>query len=95
MRWIAAMALLISINAQAARFTAPDGTIVMEGQPVSKVLIHFGNPLNVNKQVVCGDQKRDYCARWVTIERWYYRLDGIYWTLVVAGGTVQKISWTR
>lgn len=71
-------------------FRAPDGEIISEGDPVSKVLEHLGQPLHVSEDAV-----RQIGSDWVKRETWTYKLERETYYLTVEGGKLVGARWSR
>lgn len=99
MKWIiTTLVVLLSLNAHAARFYTPSGKIIMKGDSVGKLIMHAGNPYRRRSQVICVDQKRDYCRRWGRAEYWYYqdiREEKVFWTITIMGEKIVNMKWSR
>lgn len=71
-------------------FRAPDGEIISDGDPLSKVLEHLGQPVHVSDDAV-----RPIGSEWVKRETWTYKLDRETYYLTVEGGKRVAARWSR
>lgn len=71
-------------------FRAPDGEIISEGDPVSKVVEHLGQPLYVSQDAV-----RVIGSDIFKRETWTYKLEGVTYYLTIEAGKVTEARWSR
>ena len=99
MKWIVIiLAVTLSLNANASRFKGKDGSYIVRGDTATKLFLSAGEPLRKRSEVVCINQKRDYCKSWGRTEYWYYQdseESSVIWTIKIVDDKVVEFSWSR
>lgn len=86
MRIVVAALLFVFLSG----FRAPDGEIISEGDPVSKVVEHLGQPVYVSQDAV-----RVIGNEYVKRETWTYKLERETYYLTMEGGKLAGVRWSR